>query len=872
MKLFRQWMRIVCTAVCCWAVIPLYGNSLAELSEQIPFVAGEEAETLETDLSWRLLAADDAMAAGLPMLAERFYRQVLESDLIPQQIETGVRLRLISALIAQRDFDRAEEVLATVEDDGSEARALREALLAYQRGDDQQFQQVLKRIKGNDLDAADLPWLWVLRGLQEQMAGNLDAAEALFDEAAKEAPGIALGRGFEMIISRGRILSGRVTTELASELQTRVERYRGQRAGFPFVRQYAVVLDRLGKKTEALAVLREQLGFVTSDEQAERTRLWFLVGLIAGEQSAEGQTALREVIESGTDRDTQRVALQLLARGTRLAERTDSFLEFLQGLRFSEDEAPGLLDEVLILKAQILMGMGQFANAEAAAERLIAEFPGSALRSPAIRILAYIALSQNPPRYRTAADYLSRLRADTPAGEQRALLGIMVGDCYFLNADFINAAGVYSSVLQEDHGVIDVGPVFQQLVLAEIRAGRLDEARMHLDEVSAKLDVDLASRWRAEWNFVMELDAIGKHAEAFRRIDRLLKGSGGVSVPTELRLRLMWLEALLSLKVGQTERTPEMADAILNLLSLVPQGTIEEHQRAQIGGHTLLLKAQALLAQEATSEEGLAVLAELRSSYPRSDSAVRSYLVEARYLMSITRTVAALQRFRELADRYPESPYAPIALYEAMVTIERRGDANSYQQAGEILRQFTRRYPQHELAFYAQLVQADLHRRLGEFGAAQKVYENLINSHPDHPDRIRAEIARADCLLAQASKDPVWLEDAAAALERLFDLPNVSPDLRVEAGSKWAFALAQQGNRDRAQDVYWLVISRFLLDHSAGNALGESGRYWMARSILDLARLFEDERRFQDAREVYELIVVYQLPGMTVARSKLRRE
>lgn len=847
------------------------GAELVEISGQIPLdMAAENA--LAIDMNWRMVAADDAMVAGLPILAERFYRQIWQNERIATGIRRVAGLRLVSALIAQRNFDEATEVLGLLEDDGSEARALREALLAYQRGDDSDFQRILQQISGDDLDPLDLPWYQVLRGLQEQIRGDLDAAEGFFDEAAGMAPGISPGRGFEMIITRGRILAGKVNAELASELQARVERYRGQRAGFPFVRQYAVVLDRLGKKSEALAVLREQLGVVTSDEQGERDRLWFLVGLIAGEQSAEGQTALRQVIESGSDRDTQRIALQLLARGTRLTDRTDSFLEFLQGLDFGDDPAGGLLDEVLLLKAQILLGSGQFQSAGEVAERLIAEFPGSPLRGSAIRIQAYIALSQDPPRYRTAADYLSRLRSETPAGEQRALLGVMVGDCYFLNADFVNAAGVYGSVLEEDPGAIDPGPVFQQLVLAEIRAGRLDQAREHLDQAGAQLEVDLASRWRAEWNFVMELDAIGQYAEAFRRIDRLLKGSGGVAVPTELRLRLMWLEAFLSLKVGQSERTPEMATAILDLLNLVPQGALEDPQRVQIGGHTLLLKGQSLLQQEGKGEAGLAVLARLRETYPGSDSAVRSYLVEARYLMSITRTVDALQRFRELADQYPESPYAPVALYEAMVTIERRGDTNSYQQAGEIIRQFTRRYPNHELAFYAQLVQADLHRRLGEFGAAQKVYENLIHSHPDHPDRIRAEIARADCLLAQASKDPVWLDDAAAALERLFDLPNVSPDLRVEAGNKWAVALAQQGNNERAREIHWLVISRFLHDHSVGNALGESGRYWMARSILDLARLFEQDRRFQDARQAYELILLYQLPGMAVARGKLRGE
>ena len=92
--------------------------------------------------------------------------------------------------------------------------------------------------------------------------------------------------------------------------------------------------------------------------------------------------------------------------------------------------------------------------AEADARELLSKYPGSALKRNALAVMA--ASSWQRQRYRTAADYLSQIRAEMPAGDERAFLGVLLADCHFragLQAsnpeDFRNAANAYGMALTE---------------------------------------------------------------------------------------------------------------------------------------------------------------------------------------------------------------------------------------------------------------------------------------------------------------------------------------------------------------------------------------------------------------------------------------
>ena len=474
---------------------------------------------------------------------------------------------------------------------------------------------------------------------------------------------------------------------------------------------------------------------------------------------------------------------------------------------------------------------------------------------------------REPPQYRMAADYLNRLRSNLPDGPEKSRLSILVADSYYRNGDYENAADAYGAAFREKGNEAVRGSLLFQQVMSEIGAGNLEAAIGHLDDAAESGGFDSTEVWRAEWNLISKMKGESLIERAFARVRELLIRTETGEVAPELRLRLMWLEVQLSIEADRPEETPAMIARILTELAKAPIRAIGPQQREEIISHTLLLHGQALFAV-GREEQGLKIFEELSSSYPTAESTKLSYLMEAGYLTSISKFAAAQQRLIALADDFPESKYAVIALWEAAEIAKVR---NTKREAGKILQELVKKHPEHELVFYARLKQGDLSRELDDFASAQSVYEDLISQFPEHPERFRAEISLADCFLAQSGINTTRLGDAEAILERLFDLPNIPIDLRAEAGLKWGFSLAKSGHDLRAEEVYWVMINRLLKDPETADMLGARGRYWVARSVFELGELLEGEDRYEDARGVYALISQYGLPGRATAVANTER-
>jgi hypothetical protein len=115
------------------------------------------------------------------------------------------------------------------------------------------------------------------------------------------------------------------------------------------------------------------------------------------------------------------------------------------------------------------------------------------------------------------------------------------------------------------------------------------------------------------------------------------------------------------------------------------------------------------------------------------------------------------------------------------------------------------------------------------------------------------------------------LVDVIAQLERLLDLPNLPVDFQAEAAYKWAFALERSGRAENAKEVLSLNVGRLLLDAGQAGRLGAPGRYWVARSMLRLGNLLEDESAAGEAKKLYQAMIQYNLPGQNIATSRINR-
>ncbi|MGF1484611.1 MAG: tetratricopeptide repeat protein [Opitutales bacterium] len=845
------------------------GFSLAHAQADLALTPLPEPEQRLKE-AWVARAGIDALRGGLPFIAEGLLAQALRNPQLSPIERWQLQLHRSSALISLGRFDEARTLLEGMGGETtSPAQQLRLAIVATEQGRVDETRAWVEELSPESLPVADRPWFHVLRGLQLQDAGrNKEAAEA-FQAARVEVAETRLEPHFEAIIHRIRLIESGAEDADLDELRAKAIAFQGEKAGYEFARLYATALAQRGRKAEALAVLETQMSLLNAQQHEQLGQVLLSHALISGVDTADGRTRLRQLLRTPTERSLLRTALALLFSTRYAAENPDEMRALLGSLI---DNAPGqpphaLLDRLLYNRAVLALEAGDLDASEADASVLLERFPGSSLTAPSRRLLAHIALNREPPQFRTAADMLASLRDGLSPGTDRARLGLLVADAYFRNGDYEPAAAAYRLVYEENRGWIDRTLILRQIVRADVLGERPEAARTFLDSIRDRTEIAPDEKWQAEWIYVTYLRDTGRGVAAYERLQRRFQGNGLDGLSPGLKLRLLWLEARLALESDEAERVPYLTENILQALRAVEEDAIDAQLAKRLAANVLLLRGQAWL-RLGRPENGLAQFADLRAKYPDTRPAMLSFLAEAHELALAGRLGEAQQRLGELAAAHPESDLAPKALFEAAINAQQRGLSQTHQEALRLLDQLAQDYPDNPLVFEARLRQGNILRDLGQFGDALNVYENLLVSFPQHPQRYRAEFGRAYCLALDANGQPERVEGAAAAFERLFDLPQIPIDARVEAGHQAGRVLSEAGQRDRAAEVYWLVITRFLDEPELAESLGVNGRYWMSRNLFDLAALLEQKGETAAAHQLYGRILASGLPGASLAEAR----
>lgn len=840
-------------------------GQVGQLDAPLGFSADSVGGVQTSRWQWRLSAADSALKEGYGELARRFYAEVLAADELPEALRRQAQLGLASSLVALGDGELAYAVIGEMGADRSADIVLRMALAAYLKGSYEESGELLSEISLEALDLNERSWYFLCEGLLLFQRGETEQASTRLAEARALAASPAVVAQLDLLRIDGE-LNHRAASEIdVGQLRATARATEGQRLGFESRRMLAVVLYRLGRIDEAVDELETLLRLPELLDSPRREELLLLLGMMSGADGGRGRLALRQLMSMQADPELQQMALRLLAQAPMRGELVVEFDRFLRDL-IAQPARHSLFAELLATRANLMLSQGNFDAAESAASRLLEELPGSVRVPQMLGILATVNWQRTPPRYRTAASYLDRLRIlESRPSEQAKILGKM-GDCFFLNGDYTNAAEAYASALQTagDLGVDSERWLFQQ-VLAEIRLNRLDEAISALDATSIQ---DSAWRWEAEYNLLDRLRESGETEKAFQRIQKLVQGGATSELSVELEARLRWMEARLALDVDRIAEVPALCDAIFDWLDGL--GSIETSQRDAIASHVMLLKTEALL-RLGQRTDGRALLNRLRAEYPDSGPAMLSYLLESRLGSEGNSVLDTQKSLMTLVERFPESRYAGISLWEAALLAEQRGVDSAYREAMTILERLIRDYPDHALVFYARLKQADLSRKLNDFSTALDLYDRHLADYPDHPERYRAEMSRGDCLLARGGAQEASLVAATVVYDRLFEDGQTPRDASVEAGYKWATALRQRGLWEETMAALFLVKDRFF-DRSDRPQLGPNGRYWLSRSLLELGGLHEEQGGIdglEKARAIYRLMVERALPGMALAKARL---
>ncbi|HTB81887.1 MAG TPA: tetratricopeptide repeat protein [Opitutaceae bacterium] len=830
-----------------------------------PLVSAGEVRPAPAELLLQQQAAQHALELGLPSLAAEIYRGLLA---VPGGDRNALGLSLATALLDDGRVDEAEQALQGIVTGRDSAWHLRAGLIATVRKSFEVAKAEAAVVKPEQLGAADRGWFYFLQGQLADAAGDAQQAQTLYDQAAGAAVSDQQRAQFALAKSEAELRAGAPNDSLVGELQRNVDKYQGTLTGYRYARQYAVALDAIGRKIDAVALLQRQLLALPPEARATTDDFRLLLGFIAGPETEPGRRALTELLRNGSDRAKQRIALQLLGRAAAQpgAER-DAFRRLLDELIGAPQPHP-ILEDLLLFRAQVNLADKNYALALGDAQMLLEKFPGSPLKPAALGVQLGVAWEQR--RYRLAADYASQARAALPPGEAHAQLGVLVAEAGFRAGDFGNAADAYAAALNERPAGIDAGALIFQRVQAEIQAGRLDSAQTLIDQMTKDSAFDTVNRWQAEWNLARALEAHEQTAVALVRVGRLLGESGAAALPAALRVRMAWLQARLAFEAGQSEQALKLAGALADSLAGAGGTDIPAELKTQVISSERLQEAEADFKLQRT-DAALGLLKKLRDDFPQSDATVYSYIIEAKFHADNNDLVDAQALLTKLADDFPASDYAPYALYLAALNAERREQDANLEEANRIIERLVSKYPQNDLVFYARLKQGDLFRKLNRFGPAQQAYEYLVNNYAQHPDALVARMALAACHSAQATNDPAHAESAAAIYESLQDRPDAPVELRVEAGCRLGLLQVQRGKPDDARTTWWRLVDEFLRDGTKAAELGATGRYWMSRALLELGNSLEQQQKLEQAREAWLLIGRYQLPGEALAQARLAR-
>ena len=848
------------------SLIPLIFSTLL-LSAQEPLnlpvpLAVTATPGVDSDGS-RLLtqtAAQRALALGFPSVAAELYRQLLAQ---PGADRAGFTLALITALLDDGQIDEAAQVSRDFVGLRDAAWQLRNGLIAALQKKYDEARNAIAGMGPDGLTAADRSWYFFLQGVLADVAGDLNRARGWHEQAVTAAASDLARARFILAREQVRLQLGPADANLLEEARRNMERLQGRKAGYGFARTYATMLDALGRKSEAVAELQRQLMLLPAEERTEADDFRLLLGLIAGAESGAGRNALQTLLAYGNDPNKQRMALQALARVSAREPAAGQFRRDLD-LMIGTTEPHPILEDLLLVRAQAALAGKDYTQAEKDARELLTTFPGSQLRSHALSVLTALAWEQR--RYRNAADQAARAAEEFPAGQTRAELRLLVAEAWFRARDYRSAADAYAVSLGEVPAGVEKGAVIFQRVQAEILAGRLDVAQTQLDVLGRDPAFDAINRWQAEWNLARALQAEGQTEAAYSRVNRLLAAGDADQMPVELRARMTWLQARLSFEAGQPEQTLRLVDAFLgSLTGLSPELRIE------IASSGALLKAEASFAL-GQPEAALALMRKLREDHPRADATVYSFIAESEHHAQLDQTVEAQRLLTRLADEFPGNNYAPFALYQSALLAERRGQDANLEEANKLIEDLVTKYPQSDYVFYARLKQGDLLRKLNQFPQAQQVYETLLNNFSAHQDVVLAQLALAECHNAQSLRDSSHAERAIALFEQLRDRVDAPVDVRVEAGFNLGHLQTRRGQPGRAEAVWWRdVVTEFLLDEAAAGQLGAKGRYWMARTLLELGGLYEQQAKLDQAQEAWGLVLSAGLPGGNLARQRLAR-
>lgn len=397
------------------------------------------------------------------------------------------------------------------------------------------------------------------------------------------------------------------------------------------------------------------------------------------------------------------------------------------------------------------------------------------------------------------------------------------------------------------------------------RGTAIESARRRLEAVRDKA-ADKDQRAWITWRWAEVVDA-----QPRERIEAVR-----AAIETKPRAEM---EAALRLVHGQLLLADESSAEAARELARV----IEHEAASEIGMAARYALAEAHRAQNRYAQAG-ELYAEYAAAMPLSFDGERALLLAGDCAFYAARPDLAIERYRQLVERYPGSAYQDDALFRLGTALERTG---RLEAAREPLERLSRETSGSEYRGRALAALANLERKAGRPERARAALEELTRVDPDRAVEEGAwnQLARVMIDEGDPARALQWLDQGAkrtqpdaAALALRVEAASRKGDLGAASSALQSFsrAFADEADRIASARLHLAAAQRDAerLDaalESAKTALGEArDPVVKAQAHHEMGMIHARARRWSDARAAWEA-ADRQAPGSDWAAESLLR-
>jgi tetratricopeptide (TPR) repeat protein len=576
-----------------------------------------------------------------------------------------------------------------------------------------------------------------------------------------------------------------------------------------FVKLYALFLNSLGKRAEALDAVEECLQYIDNEEDALLMQTYRAI--VFGILSEEGLADIGCILSSSCNVDTKLLAFKLLVGVVKTSKEATMVMNFLDYI-FAKTDSDFVKRSILLAKIAISLNIERFDLCSAAASEYISLFAEDELFGDICELLAYTALEGKIFEYRNSAHYLDKLRVSMADGNVRTAITLKIADAFFYNHDFKLASDMYGEALKLKP-VEKYGHALVNQVLSDTALNDYEGAASHIDSV----DGETYGKLEAIVEYLGALKRNGMYDEALKYIDSLKLG--GALASARHNLGLFKTEILLKKK--QSTQALVLVSKICN--ELLSKFNSKEYTK--MCGKAFFIKGCAAyaLSDPKTAAEAFKIL---RTNFGETKYSSLSFFKEAKFLHKSGDTAGAISTLKLCTN----VKYLPYANYEIALL---KFHSGLIGEASELLEQIIRENQDSEVAAAARIAQGDILRAMGDFEDAQLIYEYGLSfvSNVNVRDINYLSLVRAKCLIAQKNRSSQYLDAAVNALENLYSSPGQNTSFRLECVAEYCLTLKLKGEYDKLKSFAFEVLANV---DAARVKLTKKAQYWIFQILMIL--------------------------------------